>query len=140
MPKRRERAELAVGRFLIEAFRASAETIIATEWPASSCGDVLIGIAIWIAQKEGRPLTAAKLADYIGMPRPTVIRRLNELMAAGIVVRDEVGRWITGTQGGNDKKVQGVIDANLLRFHRTCEIVSKLDKKPVAVPTKRAQD
>ncbi|WP_414143818.1 helix-turn-helix domain-containing protein [Burkholderia vietnamiensis] len=40
-------------------------------------------------------MTAFKLAQYIGMLRPTVIRRLASMVRAGLVVRDRRGRLRT---------------------------------------------
>jgi hypothetical protein len=48
---------------------------------------LLIGIAIYLGTIEGRPLTASKLAAYVGMPRASVIRRLGILCRRGAVER-----------------------------------------------------
>lgn len=48
---------------------------------------LLIGIAIYLGTIEGRPLTATKLASYVGMPRASVIRRLGILCRRGAVER-----------------------------------------------------
>jgi DNA-binding MarR family transcriptional regulator len=48
---------------------------------------LLIGIAIYLGTIEGRPLTASKLAAYVGMPRASVIRRLRTLCRRGAVER-----------------------------------------------------
>lgn len=57
-------------------------------------GDLLLRAAIYVGTVEGRPLTAAKLATYVGMSRPTVVRHLRALERGGMVVRN--GRtWST---------------------------------------------
>jgi len=48
---------------------------------------LLIAAAVFLGTIEGRPLTASKLAAYVGMPRPTVIRRLRILSRGGSVER-----------------------------------------------------
>jgi hypothetical protein len=48
---------------------------------------IVIGLGIYIGQHEGRPFTTAKLALYLGMKRPTVHRRIKQLVEAGIVQR-----------------------------------------------------
>ncbi|NVH69332.1 helix-turn-helix transcriptional regulator [Burkholderia pseudomallei] len=60
---------------------------------ASRAGDVLLLVGVAIGDLEARPMTAFKLAQYIGMPRPTVIRRLARMARAGLVVRDGRGRY-----------------------------------------------
>ncbi|KVR94057.1 hypothetical protein WK28_14340 [Burkholderia vietnamiensis] len=62
---------------------------------ASNAPDVLLICAVAIGDLEARPMTAFKLAQYIGMLRPTVIRRLASMVRAGLVVRDRRGRLRT---------------------------------------------
>lgn len=38
---------------------------------------LLIGSAIMVGHAENKPMNATKIAQYIGMPRSTVIRKLN---------------------------------------------------------------
>ncbi|WP_223855288.1 helix-turn-helix domain-containing protein [Ralstonia solanacearum] len=60
--------------------------------------DLLILIGVMIGEAEGRPLGAFKLAELVGVPRPTVIRRLARMARAGLVQRD--GRGTTKGAGG----------------------------------------
>ncbi|MCQ8223567.1 helix-turn-helix domain-containing protein [Burkholderia pseudomallei] len=60
---------------------------------ASRAGDVLLLVGVAIGDLEARPMTAFKLAQYIGMPRPTVVRKLARMARAGLVVRDRRGRY-----------------------------------------------
>ncbi|WP_367949109.1 helix-turn-helix domain-containing protein [Paraburkholderia sp. NMBU_R16] len=55
--------------------------------------------AVAIGDLEGRPLTAYKLAQYIGMPRPTVIRKLASMTCAGLVERDARRRYLLTPEG-----------------------------------------
>lgn len=48
---------------------------------------LLIGAAVFLGTIEGRPLTATKLAAFVGMPRATVIRRLRTLCRRGAIER-----------------------------------------------------
>lgn len=57
-------------------------------------GDLLIRAAVYLGTIEGRPMTPTKLAAYIGIPRPTVLRRLQAMERRGLV--DHRGRaWFT---------------------------------------------
>lgn len=56
----------------------------------SRAGLLLIGAAVYLGTVEGRPMTATKLADHVGMPRATVIRRLRTLCRRGAV--EKAGR------------------------------------------------
>lgn len=66
----------------------------AQEYFGSRTGDMLIRSAVYLSTIEGQPMTAAKLATYVGIPRPTVIRRLRRLERRGIV-ENRAGVWRT---------------------------------------------
>lgn len=56
--------------------------------------DLLIRSAVYLGTIEGRPMTAAKLATLVGIPRPTVVRHLGALEKRGMV--ESSGRfWLT---------------------------------------------
>jgi predicted transcriptional regulator len=48
---------------------------------------LLIGSAIMVGNAESRPMNATKIAHYVGLPRSTVIRKLNEFLRAGVIAR-----------------------------------------------------
>jgi predicted transcriptional regulator len=48
---------------------------------------LLIGSAIMVGHAEARPMNATKIAQYIGLPRSTVIRKLNQFLKAGVIAR-----------------------------------------------------
>lgn len=60
---------------------------------ASHAGDVLLLVGVVIGDLEAKPMTAYKLASYVGMPRGTVIRKLARMARAGLVRRDGRGRY-----------------------------------------------
>jgi len=45
--------------------------------------------AVLIGHAEGRPMNASKLSHYLGVPRTTVLRKLDELIAKNMVERRE---------------------------------------------------
>jgi predicted transcriptional regulator len=56
---------------------------------------VLPFAAVVIGQAESRPMTAHKIAQYVGAPRTTVIRRLDNLVALGAIVRRGTRYYMT---------------------------------------------
>ena len=48
---------------------------------------LLIGSAIMVGHAEDKPMNATKIAQYIGLPRSTVIRKLNQFVKAGVIAR-----------------------------------------------------
>ena len=44
-----------------------------------------IGLCVAMADMEDKPLSVAKISGYMGVPRTTVIRRLNQLQKWGLI-------------------------------------------------------
>jgi IclR helix-turn-helix domain len=64
------------------------------EYSGAHTADLLICSAVYLGTTAGRPMTAAKLAAYVGIPRPTVIRHLRELERRRLVEHID-GLWRT---------------------------------------------
>ncbi|WP_375782934.1 hypothetical protein ACE10Z_23760 [Bradyrhizobium sp. Pha-3] len=58
---------------------------------------LMIGAAVYVSTIEGRPITAKKLAGFVGMPRATVVRRLRALDRLGVLERTARG-WRTSAK------------------------------------------
>lgn len=99
--------------------------------PADRVNDILICGAVMVGQAEGHPLNASKVADLVGMARPTVIRRLAVLEKKGLVVR--AGRTFKMRHEfvNSDRVVQAGISARKAIFTAHAQL-SKLDSKGVA--------
>jgi predicted transcriptional regulator len=48
---------------------------------------LLIGAAIMVGHAEDKPMSATKIAQYIDLPRSTVVRKLNQFLKAGVIAR-----------------------------------------------------
>ncbi|MHA6859537.1 helix-turn-helix domain-containing protein [Ralstonia pseudosolanacearum] len=83
---------------VLEDMRALSMVLLRERRFASNAGDVLLLVGVAIGDLEAKPMTAYKLADYVGMPRGTVLRRLAMLRRAGLVDKD--GRRYTLTAEG----------------------------------------
>ncbi|MHA6928273.1 hypothetical protein [Ralstonia pseudosolanacearum] len=67
---------------VLEDMRALSWMLLRQKRFASNAPDVLLLCGVAIGDLEARPMTAYKLADYVGMPRGTVLRRLAMLRRA----------------------------------------------------------
>lgn len=63
---------------------------------ASNSDLLLLCMAVGVGQMEGKPMSALKLAQYIGMPRPTAMRKLAELQALGLIQRPTRSKYTFG--------------------------------------------
>lgn len=80
--------------------------------------------AIVLAQLEGRPFSLSKLADYIGMPRATLERRLRGLVEQGQIVR--VGRrYCVPASRLNDRRTLDIVYRLILMIHKASENLPK---------------
>ena len=61
--------------YLKRYFGASLETMV-------------VGIAVLLAQLASRPASAVRLAQLLGLPRATVVHKLRELAAAGVLIKE----------------------------------------------------
>ena len=80
-------------RRAVDDMRALSMVLLGQHRFASHAGDVLLLAAVAIGDMEQRPMTAYKLAAYVGMPRGTVLRRLARMARAGLVARDGRRRY-----------------------------------------------
>jgi DNA-binding transcriptional ArsR family regulator len=47
----------------------------------------LVAVAVMLGHAEGQPMNASQLAAYVQMPRTSVMRRLDALLAHGLIRR-----------------------------------------------------
>jgi predicted transcriptional regulator len=105
---------LIVAKLLLEIMRVASCRLFKQPRYTSASDEVLIYAAIFLGHAEGRPMTAGKLADFIGMPRATVDRKVKLLAEKGFVSADHNKRWMVKTKGkdlpdGMDKMVEDAI-------------------------------
>ena len=75
----------AVLRLALELMRGLSAGLLNEQRFAARADDLLLVAAVYIGQADGKPMPAAKLAQYAGLARPTAVRRLGEMEAAGVV-------------------------------------------------------
>jgi hypothetical protein len=76
---------LALAKAYLALTRVMADSVFGNKSADHSL--LLIGAAIMVGHAENRPLNATKIAHYIGQPRSTVIRKLNEFLRLGVIAR-----------------------------------------------------
>jgi biotin operon repressor len=71
-----------------------------------------IGLCVALGHIDGKPFSVAKIAAYMGVPRSTVIRRLDRLQRWGLVYRQGRGYYI------HDKALNSFIGTRSYRTTR----------------------
>ena len=88
IPQRK--ARLIVAQLLHRILRLGHGAFI--ELPFMQSAEILIILtAIFWHESEGKPLSALGLSEYLGMPRPTLGRRLSLLQSKEIIRQDTKG-------------------------------------------------
>lgn len=117
-------------KMTIEIVVALCKAYFDEKRPSDRANDMLICAALIVGQVEGHPLNASKVAGWVGMARPTVIRRLESLERRGIVER--IGkRFKVRQEVANNERVLSVgIEARGLIVDAAAKL-SKLDTKAI---------
>jgi CRP-like cAMP-binding protein len=82
---RRERAR--VYKLMLEMARVMQESAFDGLSFGSTIDAVFVGCCVGLGHAEDRPMTATKISHYLNMPRTTVLRKLDELIAVNAVKR-----------------------------------------------------
>jgi DNA-binding transcriptional ArsR family regulator len=134
MPQAKRYAQgLIASKLLLVLVKTLAERMNSDGLEKPALADVILICAVFVGQAERRPMSAAKIAEYVGIPRPTAIRHLARLEAAGMLRQDAKKHWSIPF---DDKRRLGHLDATsaTLASHlrRAAEELSKLDASNVA--------
>jgi hypothetical protein len=79
----------ALARMFIELNFAFHTTVFPLDQTPSDpdANLALVAVAVMLGHSEGHPMTASQLASYLQMPRTSVLRRLDALLALGLIQR-----------------------------------------------------
>lgn len=80
-----------VSKTLIEVLRALTMSIFDTPNLGERVEEILIVAAIVVGQAEGRLMCASDIANYVGLPRATVIRKLRTVDMARMLGKTRQG-------------------------------------------------
>ncbi|AWM87343.1 helix-turn-helix domain-containing protein [Microvirga sp. 17 mud 1-3] len=127
MPKR----EPVVARLVLALVCEISRSILNQERFGTHADTVILCCAIHVGHAEGRPMSASKLADYAGMPRPTVIRKLRELEACGAIERTAGGGFVMSRTHAFYGRGAMISEAARL-IHKAAGKLSKMDSKGIA--------
>jgi hypothetical protein len=122
-----------IARLLLDIFQTIMGGMELAGAPDPSCTDIILLCAVMIGHAEGRPMTAAKLAEYVGIARPTAIRHLQELMANGVINQDAGKRWKLRTSDQDRRDlIDSVIVASTQHIRKAMAALSKMDGQDIA--------
>lgn len=119
--------QTVAARLLLTLTKEVAAAVLTEDGFGSHADEVMLCSAVWIGHAEDRPMTAAKIAEYIGMPRATVVRKLEQLKARGILHTVAKGRWCIANNEIKRARFALLSAANKQHIHRAASKLSILD-------------
>lgn len=134
MPQSKRYAQgLIASRLLLAMVKTLAATMAADGMDEPSLLDVILACAVFVGQAERRPMTAAKLAGYVGIPRATVVRHLARMAELGMLRQDDRKRWaIPFDSASKLAHMDATSDALAQHLRRAADELSKMDAQVIA--------
>ncbi|WP_155755013.1 helix-turn-helix domain-containing protein [Burkholderia pseudomultivorans] len=120
--KARQRALLA--RTMLDTLREFCAAYLSRKRFGSRADELVLLAAVFVGQAEGRPMNASKLAAYAGIPRPTVIRKLQALARRGVLERIDGGLYALPARVVNSAAVLRAADASRKRIRRAAAAIA----------------
>jgi hypothetical protein len=125
------RQRLVLAKMVLRVLQLIAAEYLETAQYGSVADDLVLLCAIFVGQAEGRPMSSSKLADFAGMPRPTVIRKLRELQTRHLVHMMD-GKATLPADRLNADCTLSMIDTAAKSVARASAELSKMDAKGIA--------
>jgi hypothetical protein len=124
----RPRHRAAILRAVIGIMRLDGEAYQGTSRLGPAVENSLIIQAIVLGQADGRPMTASDIAGYLGVPRSTVIHRIDRMPKRIGVMRHKRGRRVEYSIAiANDPKVIAALVEECKAITVACRELSKPD-------------
>lgn len=116
---------LIIARYFLDSFKDLAEYHWSEKRYGSIADEVMMNLAIYVGQVELKPLNAFKLAEYVGIPRSTVIRKIQTGVERGFLIENPDGTVQIADLHNEAMLEQG--HKAIARLIVACREVSKMD-------------
>lgn len=122
-----------IGYAIIDILRSYSLAHFGTDRIGENLEEILIGCSVLIGQAEGRPMSVTDVAEFLGMARATVDRKLKTAAAAGHLDAVRAGRRVQYfIKNHSDPQITGHILRIISRLQTVCHDLSKMDDSGVA--------
>lgn len=130
MPKSKQ-SRLIIARLTLRLLQHYSNAILQNQNYGQHAQDIVILLGAAIGTHENKPMTAAKLSEYVCVPRATTVRRVAGLVEAGLLVLDDK-KQIYLSQLANERAEKTAPVLNSHAIMRTAAFLSNLDTNPIA--------
>lgn len=126
-----KQSRLMIARLTLKLMQHYSTAILQDQHYGKNAQDIIILLGVAVGTHENKPMTAAKLSEFICIPRPTIVRRVAGLVDDGLLRLDE--RKLIYLSDIADKRASKAAPIlNKTAILRTATFLSKLDNKPIA--------
>ena len=130
MPSSKQ-SRLMIARLTLKLMQHYSTALLQNQHYGKNAQDIIILLGVAVGTHENKPMTAAKLSEFICIPRPTIVRRVAGLVDDGLLRLDE--RKLIYLSDIADKRASKAAPIlNKTAILRTATFLSKLDNKPIA--------
>jgi CRP-like cAMP-binding protein len=120
-----------IARLTLKLMQHYSTALLQNQHYGKNAQDIIILLGVAVGTHENKPMTAAKLSEFICIPRPTIVRRVAGLVDDGLLRLDE--RKLIYLSDIADKRASKAAPIlNKTAILRTATFLSKLDNKPIA--------
>lgn len=129
MPSSKQ-SRLMIAHLTLKLMQHYSTALLQDKQYGRNAQDIIILLGVAVGTHENKPMTAAKLSEFICIPRPTIVRRVAGLVDDGLL-RLDTRKLIYLSEIADKRASKAAPILNKTAIIRTAAFLSKLDNKPI---------
>lgn len=130
MPNSKQ-SRLMIAKLTLKLMQHYSAALLDSEHYGKNAQDIIILLGVAVGVHENKPMTAAKLSEFVCIPRATIVRRVALMVDAGLLSMNE-RKQVSLSETTNNRATITAPVLNKSAIMRTAAFLSKLDNKPIA--------
>lgn len=130
MPATRQ-SRLMIAKLMLKLMQHYSSAVFDDPDYGKNAQDIIILLGVAVGHHEGKPMTAAKLANYVCVPRATVVRRVSVMAERDLLVLNGQ-KQILLSESANQKAAKAAPKLTKPAIVHTAVMLSKLDTDTLA--------
>lgn len=124
-------SRLMIAKLVLKLMQHYSAIIFLDQHFGKHAQDIVIMLGVSVGTHEGKPMTAAKLADFVCIPRATIVRRVKLLSDMGLLDLNHQ-KQISLSESLDQRAMKTAPVMNKSAILRTAAFLSKLDSEAIA--------
>lgn len=130
MPTTRQ-SRLMIAKMMLRLMQHYSAAVFEDPHYGKNAQDIIIMLGVAVGHHEGKPMTAAKLSEYVCVPRATVIRRVSVMIKRELLVLNE-RKQVLLSEKADKKAANAAPRLTKPAIVHTAVMLSKLDTNTLA--------